>query len=49
MNELLNLKKYSFLSEEDKNLIINKVKSNWSTLSSDEILNKAKNLADSLG
>ena len=49
VNELLNLKKYSFLSEEDKNLIINKVKSNWSTLSSDEILNKAKNLADSLG
>ena len=47
--ELLNLKNYSFLSEEDKNLIINKVKSNWSTLSPDEILNKAKNLADSLG
>lgn len=49
VNALLNLKTYSFLSEEDKNLIINKVKSNWSTLSSDEILNKAKNLADSLG
>lgn len=48
VKELLNLKKYRLLSEEDKNLIINKVRSDWNTLSPDEILNKAKNLADNL-
>ena len=48
VEELLKQKKYVRISTMDHNFIMNKVNSEWSTLSETEILSKVSNLADSL-
>ncbi len=48
VESLLKLKKYSNLSKEQRDFIFTQVKSEWVLLSSKDILNKVKSIADNL-
>ena len=48
VENLLKLKKYSKLSKEQRDFIFTQVKSEWFLLSSNDILNKVKSIADNL-
>lgn len=48
VENLLKLKKYSNLSKEQRDFIFTQVKSEWFLLSSNDILNKVKSIADNL-
>lgn len=48
VENLLKLKKYNNLSKEQRDFILTQVKSEWVLLSSNDILNKVKSIADNL-
>lgn len=48
VNALLRQNRYANMSNGDKDIIMKKVNNEWSTLPQDDILNKAKKLAESL-
>ena len=48
VESLLKLKKYSNLSKEQRDFIFTQVKSEWALLSTNDILNKVKGIADNL-
>ena len=48
VKSLLNQNKYRKITKDDRDFIFNKIYSEWSNLSPQEILNKVENLANSL-